>query len=254
MHGSGGDSARMRRDSGFAFERLADERGFALVYPDGFEGYWNACNVVGDYSANALDIDDVGFLTELSETLAAELGIDPARVFAAGVSRGGHMAFRLALEAPQRFRAVAAIAANVPAPENFKCDATGQGTAAVMLMNGTSDPLNPFNGGEVRLLGMFGRGEVLSSRQSGQFFADLNGIEDAPVESTSEIGDGMRVERIRWRSEAAEIELVAIQGGGHVIPQPYARAPRLLGRTARDLNGPAEIIAFFERQAGNHRN
>lgn len=81
---------------------------------------------------------------------AADIGIDPARAFATGISRGGHMAFRLALEAPTRFRAVAAVAANVPAPENFKCKPAEAGTS-VMIMNGTKDPLNPFDGGEVRL-------------------------------------------------------------------------------------------------------
>ncbi|HKH47973.1 MAG TPA: PHB depolymerase family esterase [Thermoanaerobaculia bacterium] len=57
MHGSGQNSAQMRSATGYGFERLADEHGFAVVYPDGYEGYWNACNIVGDYSANKLNID-----------------------------------------------------------------------------------------------------------------------------------------------------------------------------------------------------
>lgn len=63
MHGSGQNSAQMRRATGYGFERLADEHDFAVVYPDGYEGYWNACNIVGDYSANKLNIDDVEFLS-----------------------------------------------------------------------------------------------------------------------------------------------------------------------------------------------
>ena len=66
-----------------------------LMYPDGYEGYWNACNIVGDYSANKLNIDDVGFLTGVVDTLITEIGVDRDHVFATGVSRGGHMAFRL---------------------------------------------------------------------------------------------------------------------------------------------------------------
>ena len=143
MHGSGGDSVRMRIATGYGFERLADEHSFAIVYPDGYEGYWNACNIVGDYSANKLNVDDVGFLTAMVDKLITEIGVDRGRVFATGISRGGHMAFRLALETPSRFRAVAAVAANVPAPENFKCKPAGQGTSSVMIMNGTKDPLTP---------------------------------------------------------------------------------------------------------------
>jgi polyhydroxybutyrate depolymerase len=250
MHGSGENSARIRIDTGYGFERLADEHGFAVVYPDGYEGYWNACNIVGDYSANRLNIDDVGFLTEVVDKLITEIGVDRARVFATGISRGGHMAFRLALEAPSRFRAVAAVSASVPTPENFKCKSVGLGTSSVMIMNGTKDPLNPFNGGEVKLFGsFFKRGYVRSSRGSGQYLADLNHITGTPEASETEVAGGVRVERVLWRNNSnVEVELEAIHGGGHGIPQPYTRLPRLLGPTPREPNGPAVIWAFFERQ------
>src|SRR6266550_8630624 len=41
MHGSGEDSAHMRIATGYGFERLADERSFVVVYPDGYDGFWN---------------------------------------------------------------------------------------------------------------------------------------------------------------------------------------------------------------------
>ena len=66
MHGSGQNGSQMRKWTGYGFERLADERGFAVVYPDGYEGYWNACNIAGDYSANELNIDDVGLAPGLA--------------------------------------------------------------------------------------------------------------------------------------------------------------------------------------------
>jgi polyhydroxybutyrate depolymerase len=249
MHGSDENAPRMRIATGYAFERLADEHGFAVVYPNGFEGYWNACNIVGDYSANKLNVDDIGFATTLVDKLAEDIGIDPSRVFATGISRGGHMAFRLALEAPSRFRAVAAVAANVPTPENFKCKFAGPETSSVMIMNGTKDPLNPFGGGEVRFFGLLRRGTVMSSRDSARYFADLNHITGAPQSSEVDVANGTSVERILWGNGAhVEIELVAIHGGGHVIPQPYFRYPRLLGPTPREPNGPAMIWAFFERQ------
>ena len=249
MHGSGQNGARMRTWTGYGFERLADERNFAVVYPDGYEGYWDACNIVGDYSANKLNIDDVGFLTAMVDKLAGEIGIDRSRVFATGISRGGHMAFRLALEAPSRFRAVAAIAANVPTPENFKCKPTGKGSSSVMIMNGTKDPLNPFDGGDVSLLGMFRRGRVRSSRESAQYFADLNKITGTPAPRHTAVTGGFEVEQVLWRNDSkVEVELVALHGSGHVIPQPYWRAPRILGPTPRKPNGPAMIWDFFERQ------
>src|SRR5947207_2962337 len=129
----------------------------------------------------------------LTDKIIAELGIDSARVFATGISRGGSMALRLALEAPTRFRAVAAVSENVPAPENFKCKPAGRGTSSVMIMNGTEDPLVPFDGGDVNLFGFFvRRGKVLSSRASGQYFADLNQIAGAPRMDETSVAGGIR--------------------------------------------------------------
>ena len=248
MHGSDGNGRQMRIASGYGFERLADEHGFAVAYPDGYEGYWNACNIVGDYAANERNLDDVGFLTALADKLVNDIGVDQSRVFATGISRGGHMAFRLAIEAPSRFRAVAAIAANVPTPDNFKCRPAESGTSSVMIMNGTKDPLNPFEGGEVKFFGLLRRGTVRSSRESVQYFADLNKILTAPQKLESRASDGMSTERLLWHNDEKEVELVAIHGGGHVIPQPYWRFPRLLGPTPKEPNGPALIWKFFDQQ------
>jgi polyhydroxybutyrate depolymerase len=119
-----------------------------------------------------------------------------------------------------------------------------------MIMNGTKDPLVPFDGGEVNLLGLFYKGgNVRSSRESGQYFADLNHIADAPTTSRTTVAGGVDVEQILWRNDSKlEVELIAIHGGGHGIPQPYWRRPRLLGPSPMEPNGPAVIWAFFERQ------
>ena len=249
MHGADGSGARMRTSTGYGFERLADQYGFAVVYPNAFEGNWNACNVEGGHSASRRNVDDVGFLTALVDKLAPEIGVDRHRVYAMGISLGGQMAFRLALEAPARFRAVAAVAAGLPAPHNFKCRPSSQGTPSIMIMNGAEDPLNPFNGGEIQLFGLYRHGLVLSSRASGQYFADLNRIAGAPTTSEMQVADGVRVEDVTWRNDApVEVELVAIHGGGHGIPQPYWRGPRLLGPSPREPNGPALIWTFFNHQ------
>ena len=245
MHGSGENGSRMRIETGYGFERLADDHRFAVVYPNAAnEGDWNACSVVG-----GVNVDDVGFLTRMVDKLGTEIGSAPDRVFATGSSRGGSMAIRLALEAPSRFRAVAAVSASVPTRDNFKCRPAGQGTS-VMIMNGTDDPLVPFDGGEVSLLGVaYKNGKVMSSRESGQYFADLNHIDGTPAMNEAQVADGVRVEHLLWRNDSkVEVELVAIHGGGHGMPQPYRRRPRLLGPSPMQPNGPEVIWAFFERQ------
>jgi polyhydroxybutyrate depolymerase len=58
------------------------------------------------------------------------------------------------------------------------------------------------------------------------------------------------VEHARWQAAdgRTEVELVTLHGAGHVLPQPWARRPRLLGPAPVEPNGPALIWAFFERQ------
>ena len=87
---------------------------------------------------------------------------------------------------------------------------------------------------------------VLSSRASAQYFADLNHIAGAPEISQTQVADGIHVEQLLWRNDSnVEVELVAIHGGGHGIPQPYRRGPRLLGPSPakrRDQNGRVRSI------------
>jgi polyhydroxybutyrate depolymerase len=248
MHGSGQNGVQMRLETGYGFDRLADAHGFAVAYPNAYDGKWEACSIVGGISIKEHAIDDVAFLTRMVDTIVSATGVDSARVFAVGTSRGGSMAIRLALEAPSRFRAVAAVSANVPTPENFRCKPSAR-TASIMLMNGTDDPLVPFEGGEVSLFGLaYKNGRVRSSRASAQYFADLNGITGAPHMTARQLADGVRVEEVRWdNASGVKVELAAIHGAGHGMPQPYRRRPRILGPSPMEPNGPEMIWAFFER-------
>ncbi len=257
LHGSGESGAQIRRETGYAFDRLADTYRFVVVYPDAHrsaQGDWNACGTVADESKIKPNVDDVSFLTRLVQKHIAENDIDPGRVFAAGSSRGGFMAFRLALEAPSVFRAVAAVSANVHTPENFKCKPSQTGTSSVLIMNGTEDPLVPFDGGHVSFLGFsYKYGTVMSSMKSAQYFADLNRIAGPPALVETHAGDGVLVKQLTWNNASnVEVELVAIEGGGHGMPQPYRRHPRLLGPSPREPNGAQVIWAFFDRQQRCH--
>lgn len=249
LHGSGEGPQRIRIGTGYGFERLADVHGFALAYPKSFAPDWNDCSSIGDNKIDGASADDTRFLAALVDKLIAENRVDPARVFSAGVSNGGSMAMRLALEDPTRYRAVAAVIASLPAPRNYQCKPAAQ-TTSVMIMNGTKDPLVPYAGGEVSLFGLFFHsGEVISSRASAQYFADWNGLAGAPIVTRKPAEEGISVEQNRWSNGGrTEVNLVTIHGGGHGLPQPYARRPRLLGPSPMAPDGPAMIWAFFARQ------
>lgn len=250
LHGSGESSRDIRIETGYAFERLADKQGFAVAYPDAIEGEWNTCNAAGDGEASRRDVDDVGFLSALADKLADDAGIDTDKVFATGVSDGGEMVIRLALEAPQRYRAVAPVAANLEAPDNFKCKPPAQGATSMLLVHGTADRLEPFEGGEGSLLfGFFRSGNLMSTRETGQYFASLAGSIGSPSVIRGKTADGFSTDRLTWPAgPTAQVEMVAIVGAGHVFPQPYYRARRILGASPKDPDAAELIWSFFARR------
>jgi polyhydroxybutyrate depolymerase len=249
LHGSGGDWEQARAGYAYDFDVLAETEGFIPIYPDGFEQHWNDCRKAGPYVANTLDVDDVGFFRALVERFASEHGADRARVFATGISNGGQLALRLALEAPDLVRAVAPVAASLPAERNMDCRPAGR-PVSVLIMNGTDDPMNPFEGGDVALYGLVGnRGAVLSSAESADYFRDIagyNGAAERSVLPDLAPDDGSTVEVTRWQASGRKsVALYAIQNGGHNAPHPELTIPRLFGPTNHDIHAAHEIWRFF---------
>ena len=250
MHGSMGDGEQMREATRYGFDVLAERHGFIAVYPDGYKGHWNDCRGSADYAANLENIDDVRFLRALVRRMVEEQGVDPARVFATGLSNGGQMAYRLGLEAPDLVAGIAAMAASLPDP--IACEPVGE-AVATLVMNGTEDPVNPYEGGLVKIFGNTSRGSVLSSAATAGYWAGLAGYEGEGERNSwprLDPDDITSVESTDWSGPGrVPVSLVTIVRGGHTIPHPVLNLPRLLGPTSHQLDGPEVIWDFFSGAA-----
>ncbi|MET8306559.1 MULTISPECIES: PHB depolymerase family esterase [unclassified Micromonospora] len=80
----------------------ADKDNVLVAYPDGLGGGFNALICCGK-------ADDVGFLTTLTDHLVQTWRADPNRVFLTGISNGGDMSFRAAVEGEGRFAAIGVV-------------------------------------------------------------------------------------------------------------------------------------------------
>lgn len=252
LHGSLQSINDIRRFSAYEFEQLADEHGFIVVYPQGFERNWNDCRRTADYPARAQNIDDKGLIAALIQHLSSEHNVDARRVFLTGYSNGGHLGLRIALEQPQLLAGVAAFAANLPSDDNLDCQPVAGGVP-LLLLNGTRDPINPYHGGVVTLFGLGNRGEVRSAQASARYFAQRAGhAQDAVRRSIAwqnPADPAQRATLDQWQSPGhAEVALYSLIGGGHLLPQAGFRAPRLLGPTLSGFDGPRMIWDFFARQ------
>jgi polyhydroxybutyrate depolymerase len=249
LHSSMGSAQQAREMFGYDFDVLADEHGFVVAYPNGVEGHWNEARVKGPFAAKQQNIDDVGFLRALVDQLVERYDVDRSHVYVTGVSNGGSMAIRLALEGPDLARAYAAVVSSVPAPGNMAAAPSGR-AVSMLIMNGTDDPLNPWDGGDVVLRGVWGnRGPVMSTHASIDYFRALAGLESA-ADTTAfpdrDASDGSTVERSLWSEPGkSSVALYAIKGGGHQVPHPATYGRRLLGSSNRDIHAAREIWKFF---------
>ncbi len=255
LHGSGGDGERMRGFTALEFERIADDSGMLVVYPEGFEGYWNDCRTATTFSAHKAGVDDLRYLQAVRDELSERYAIDPARAFAVGYSNGGQMVFRAALERPDMFAGYAVFGANLPVKSNNDCKAAKE-PVSMLVLNGTKDPINPYGGGEVRTPDQTPRGKVLSTDETVRYWRKLSraaeGSETTMRYPNAVITDRSTVEQTCATGETGrEVCLMKVIGGGHAMPHPAVRYPDLVGEVNRDINGPREIWGFFERASLN---
>lgn len=248
FHGGGGDGGAAREGTGGEFELLADRYGFVVVYPDGVNRSWNGCRKLQNAQRQRRGIDDVAFVDAMIAQEVARHHIDEHRVFAVGHSNGGALAFRLALERADKFAGIAAISTNLPAADNMECVPHPK-AMPVLIMNGTADPVSPYNGGTNRRGTANGR--TLSTDETVQYFARINGLDGPPERSVlpHKGEDKTSVERVVWSAPGKPaVVLYTIRGGGHNVPQPYFRFPRSVGPQTEDIDAPAAIWDFFMRE------
>ncbi|MFQ3582408.1 MAG: PHB depolymerase family esterase [Chloracidobacterium sp.] len=247
LHGGGGASAEeMERRFGFA--RLGNREGFLTVYPAGVNGQWNdGRGKTFRRAQDNTDVDDVGFIRTLIEHLVKTGQADPDRVYVTGFSNGGMMTYRLGIELGDRLAAIAAGIANLPT--NLR-NRTPVRALPVLIMNGTDDPMVPWQGGDVRVLGR-AYGTVLSTQETVDFWRAAARLPTQPtVERLPDRvpSDQCQVEVRRWteRAAAPEVVLYAILGGGHQIPGGATpKAPRLVGKQCMDIQATEVIWTFF---------
>jgi polyhydroxybutyrate depolymerase len=242
LHGGGGNGFGMSRLTHFS--QVADEGGFVALYPDGIGSFWADGRGVTD--ADERGTDDVGFLMALLDATAEQVAVDPARIFAAGISNGGFMAQRLACERAGRFAAIASVGASMP--ERLSLGCRPDRPVSAVFIHGTEDPLIPYEGGLAT--GRSGRSAVLlSARASAARWAELCHCSGEPDEVAlpNPSDDGTRLVHTRYTSgDGAEVGLITVQGGGHTWPGGIQYAPaRMIGRTSRAVDASQYIWEFF---------
>jgi polyhydroxybutyrate depolymerase len=216
---------------------------------DGKQG-WNDCR---RDAPNNPQTEDVAATLALIDELTRTERIDPTKVYAIGMSNGGHFVLRLALEAGNRFAGFGSVAAALAA--NSACTDKGAPKPFV-LINGTADRIVPFNGGNFQ-----NRGVVLSFSDTLATLVARSGPTTTPsqampypdVDST----DGSTAALQTFGSVTAPVHAVTVTGGGHAEPsrirQYSAAYERIIGRQNHDFESADEQWRLLSAATGVRR-
>lgn len=148
LHGAVGQPSTIESSSDYSLK--SDAENFIAVYPAGLGsvqgGTWNASQSCCGYS-NKNGIDDVAFLRGLVGRLQAHYAIDTERVFAAGMSNGAVMTWRLACDASDIFAAFAPNAGDSTTlhPDLSACELARP--ISIVNLHGDADDSMPYDGG-----------------------------------------------------------------------------------------------------------
>ncbi len=236
LHGTGSTPQGEARLT--EFEALAAEEGFlvaspAAKYPRNGDGRltWNV-----DLYQHV--VDDVRFIRALITRLSEQFAVDPARIYATGMSGGGRMSSRLACNLADLIAAIGPVAGL-----RFPEDCRPSRPVAVITFHGKADDVNHYeHQTDSPTYWRMGVEEAIRR------WAENNQCADSPSEETI----GPAVTRISYRgcSSGAAVVFYRSEDGGHTWPgSPLADflAEAGLGKTDRDIRATRLIWEFFER-------
>jgi polyhydroxybutyrate depolymerase len=226
---------------------LAEQLGFFYLYPNGtsdFLGnnFWNAtdgcCNFFGSSE------DDSAYLRALLDEVAAQLTVDPERVFILGHSNGGFMAHRMACDHAGFIRAIVSVAG---ATYSDPADCVPQAPVRVLQIHGTADGTIAFEGGSTP------SGPYPGAVETVETWAEKNGCTLKPDTSLPAIDlegalAGPETDISLYADGCAPggvVELWTIQGGEHV-PVLSVNFHTLVGDFLFGADGPTVFKDGFE--------
>jgi polyhydroxybutyrate depolymerase len=245
LHGGGGTGSKVARLTRFSDE--ADREGFIVVYPDAINNHWNDGRNVARFRSQRENIDDVGFIATLIDRLAGQLNIDTSRVYVSGMSNGAMMSYRLACDLSAKIAAAAPVAGSMA--EDLPDSCPPGKPVPLLAINGTEDPLVPYEGGGVGQLAK--RGVVIPVAKSIDFWVARDQCSKTPVVTDlpyRDPNDGIKVRRTEYSGgrEGSEVILYTVEGGGHTWPGGAER-PERFGRRSEDFSATEVIWEFFKR-------
>lgn len=249
LHNENETPESMMRLTRRGFNKLADQNGFIVGYPEGLNEYWNDGREDSISLSHYNNIDDVGFVERLIDYGVDSFRVDPSRIFVTGLSNGGFMTFRLACEISKKIKGIAVVSASLALDQLVTC--SSDSTISVMIINGTRDPIMPYEGGEM-IVDDRSQGSILATEETIDFWLGENTCKEKSTKRdvpNTNLFDETRSERYMYNNckNKTKVGLITITNGGHTWPggRQYL-GEKVVGKTSRDFDASQEIWRFFK--------
>jgi polyhydroxybutyrate depolymerase len=141
FHGARGSGSQFEGNTGLS--KKADQVGFAVVYPDGLPNPSGATSWNGYFNPTfgTNPPDDSGFIRQLILTLEANLHPDPKKIYVTGLSAGGYMAHRAAIDNSDLVAAAGVVegSLSVQTAGGTQKPPSAKSPVAVLILHGDAD-------------------------------------------------------------------------------------------------------------------
>lgn len=210
LHGSGASAETIREQS--RMDTLAESRRFLVAYPNGSHGLlgigsdWNAGTCCG--AAARTNVDDVAFIRAMIAAIAHHLPVDGRRVYVAGFSDGGRMAYHLACTNATTIAAIGVVAGSLV---DEHCAPARP--VPLIAFHGTSDDDVPYDDSAHTTPPTAPIAASAGLPPSIRFWSAVNRCKGLSVARTSP-----RVTRAAFAPCAADVVLLTIDSGEHAWP------------------------------------
>ena len=209
----------MFQDSYFGLSSLVNSYDFALILPNGTRDengkrFWNATDLCCGVTDSKPD--DVAYLTGLVEEAAERVSVD--RIFAAGLSNGAFMSYRLACDSLPGLTAIVALAGS-SFSDPARCASADP--ISILHVHGTGDDIVKIEGGSNPDLGEGTHPDAreLARRWAERAGCDLSGAEKLPNLDVDARADGDETAVTRYSSGCRDnlvVEFWEMESSPHV--------------------------------------
>ncbi len=190
------------------FEQLADQHNFIVITPQavsapGFGTAWNSGAGLSPQLVLNGNVDDIGFITFIMDSLDNNFTIDTDRIYSTGFSMGSFMSHRLACELNDRIAAIASVAGAI----GGGLDCQPANTIPVCHFHGTEDGAIGYTGN------LYGS----DAEETVGFWATNNGCDASPdsTDLPDSASDGITIKHYVYNNCDADVEFYRAEGAVH---------------------------------------